>query len=171
MSSDKTQDKKNFVVILGVIVALCVAAATLGVLVWNASSQTDTVTSEDKKMSSSKKSGTGVETLIIEKSEPKISNNGQMNNFNSSWVHSDDGSIIWRAAGSSSCPPIITEATYDWSENVINLTEANYDGRMCTMDLRPIQQVIRLSEDKEIPKDVTVKISGAVADKGDTDVK
>lgn len=158
----------KYVLIIGLIVALVTAAA-----IFIGARPTKDTTKEDNTMSEiekpeaeateDKKTGTvklSIERLasadFIKLSEQDPNNPIPVTAYGS---YVTDGAVTWHSAGSSSCPPIITSATYDYDTNTVNMTQADYSGKMCTMDLHPLQQRIFIEGGEKIPDDATLNVS------------
>lgn len=70
-------------------------------------------------------------------------------------VGNDD--ITYISLGSSSCPPEIAEAVYDKNGTII-LTLADYRGKGCTADLRPLKQMVSRADGKPLGKTTNVRV-------------
>lgn len=70
-------------------------------------------------------------------------------------VGNDD--ITYISLGSSSCPPEIAEAVYD-KDGTIVLTLADYRGKDCTDDLRPLKQMVSRADGEPIGKTTNVRV-------------
>lgn len=102
-----------------------------------------------------------IENLTIEKVEnPEVSSDHS--EFRADTFSIIEGRVIWESAGSSTCPPIINSATYSPTEKNVTLYRADYTGDICTMDIRPVQQIISRLNDETLPEDVTVMVTTEV---------
>lgn len=80
---------------------------------------------------------------------------------NATSFHLIDGEIVWSSVGSSGCPPIIIEALYSSADEFVTLVEKDYEGQMCTMDLKPVQQRIKLESGEKLPEGTTISVTKA----------
>lgn len=166
MSDNEISKNTKITVIVGIFVALVTAAA----IFFGLQSREVTLTNTgDTKMTETAKTTettdtqrTGTVELSIEKLPPADFvqlNQSDPNNpipAQAYGAYVSNGEVIWYSAGSSSCPPIILSATYNYDSNTVDLTQADYAGKVCTMDLRPLQQRIFMTDGEKIPDDATL---------------
>lgn len=62
----------------------------------------------------------------------------------------EDGKIIFRNAGSGSCPPVVEKAFYDRKTNSYTLELKKYHNKACTMDFRGLQQTISHTDGRKV---------------------
>lgn len=168
MSDKQISKNTKIIVIVSVFVALIAAVA----IMFGLQSKDDTstnvsdsnVTETAEPSEALNEEATGVVDLVMEKVEvsdsavnlpqPDVNNPIPVKGY---WTYVEDGKIIRHASGSSSCPPFITSASYNYETKVATLTEATYGNTNCTMDLAPIKQMIFLPDNTELPKDIKIE--------------
>lgn len=91
------------------------------------------------------------ETLTISEIEP-------YNNMSTAGaeVVVEDGVIIYRNGGSSSCPPVLDNAYYDEQSDQYFLTVMLYGNQACTADYRLLQQTVAHEDGTAIPEDADI---------------
>lgn len=91
------------------------------------------------------------ETLTISEIEP-------YNNTSTAGaeVVVEDGVIIYRNGGSSSCPPVLDNAYYDEQSDQYFLTVMLYGNQACTADYRLLQQTVAHEDGTAIPEDADI---------------
>lgn len=67
-----------------------------------------------------------------------------------------DGVLIYEAAGSGSCKPIVETATLE--DQKLTLTKFDYTGKPCTMDLRHFRQEIKPVDGSALPADLNIVV-------------
>lgn len=68
-----------------------------------------------------------------------------------------DGVLTYHAAGSSTCAPKVETAVLEGT--TITLTRPSYEGKPCTMDLRPLVQEITRADGVKLEDTFTVKLA------------
>lgn len=68
----------------------------------------------------------------------------------------DSSVIIYDAAGSGSCKPIIEKAVLE--DTTVTLTRFDYSGKPCTMDLRQFRQEIAMPDGSDFPENTSVVV-------------
>lgn len=68
----------------------------------------------------------------------------------------EDGVIVYRNGGSSSCPPVIDNAYYDEQADQYFLTIAQYSNHACTADYRLLQQTVAHEDGTAVPEDADI---------------
>lgn len=67
-----------------------------------------------------------------------------------------DGKILWTAAGSGSCPPVISKVTFE--NGSYNVEQKIYPNKACTRDYRVVQQLVSLKDGQPIPDEADIFI-------------
>ncbi|WP_435300318.1 hypothetical protein [Timonella sp. A28] len=83
------------------------------------------------------------------------------------WTSLEHGVLVYGAAGSSSCPPVIESGHVE--DMTVYLKRADYEGRPCTMDYRPLRQDITFADGTPFTEDYTIVVEKTpVADAQDS---
>lgn len=89
------------------------------------------------------------ELLISEKKDVKI--------YDKKFAAVINGEIIYTNMGSSSCPPIIEKALIN-DNDTYELHIIDNTGKICTRDLKSLQQKITRADGQKIPENAKIKL-------------
>lgn len=104
-------------------------------------------TNKDEKQMETKQQST--ELLISEKQDVKI--------YDKKFAAVVNGEIIYTNMGSSSCPPIIEKALIN-NNDTYELHIIDNTGKICTKDLKSLQQKITRTDGQKIPENAKIKL-------------
>lgn len=138
--------KNTAIAVLGV--AMLLATAGCG-------SEEHVETTQQSRAAETTDSAVSAQNLTINDIEPK--NFDSVGFGDKDWaITVNDSVIVYEAAGSGTCKPIIETALL--SGNTLTLKRYEYAGRPCTMDLRHFAQEIHAPEGTTFPEDLQVEV-------------